>query len=357
MLYASIIRPALFRLYPDPEVAHDRIMKSLASCEKQRWKKKLLSLATGNACKGMEKVVAGLTFPNPVGLAGGFDKSCSALHAFEAMGFGFIEGGTVTQHPQPGNEKPRVFRFADDHALINRFGFNNPGADAVAARLAAARPLERALLGISIGKSKITPVEAAATDYLYSLEKLARFAAYIAVNVSSPNTPGLRKLQDKTALASLLGVLVKRNRELAGTERTPPPLFLKIAPDLEPEALGELLEVCEDSGISGLIATNTTLSRDGLNHRTSEEGGLSGRPLFPRALAMVRWIRKQNNHLPIIGVGGIDSPSDAQQMIDAGADLVQIYTSLIYRGPAFPKTLCRALAESGRSTHTGSAKR
>jgi len=291
----------------------------------------------------LQTEVWGLKFRNPVGLAGGFDKNAMAIAGFEALGFGFIEIGTVTRHAQPGNPRPRVFRFPEDEAIINRFGFNNHGADAIAARLAGRNGRPDVPLGISLGKSKETPVEDAVADYVYSLRALYPFGDYFAVNVSSPNTPGLRQLQDKWQLDELLEALVREAEALhqlhpAGRAYRKP-ILVKIAPDLENDPLDELLEVCAGHGVDGLIATNTTLSRKGLRRSTDQAGGLSGRPLRERALEVVRHIRGHLAQIPIIGVGGIFDGTDAARMLDAGANLLQVYTGLIYRGPIIAKRI------------------
>jgi dihydroorotate dehydrogenase len=279
-------------------------------------------------------------FPNPVGLAAGMDKNGVALPAWPALGFGFVEVGTVTAKPQPGNDKPRLFRLRDSEAVINRMGFNNAGAAALATRLAELGPLG-VPLGISLGKSKVTPLEEAVEDYLTSYNLLHPYADYIAVNVSSPNTPGLRTLQDKSALAALL-------RALVGSK----PVLVKIAPDLTEPAIAELLEVCLANGAAGVIATNTTLSRDGLaaadQPRAGEAGGLSGRPLTERARKIVHFVHQETGgRLPIIGVGGIMEPDDATRMFDAGAALVQLYTGFIYRGPGLVRAAAKAYATAG----------
>lgn len=284
---------------------------------------------------GTPRTVFGVRFPGPVGLAAGMDKDGRALRAWPAFGFGFVEVGTVTWHAQPGNPRPRLFRLPASEAVINRMGFNNGGATALAARLRALGPL-KVPLGVSIGKSKVTPVEEAVEDYRSSLEVLAPYADYFAVNVSSPNTPGLRGLQDKAALDSLLGAL-----------ETTVPVLVKIAPDLTEQAIADVLEVCAARGVAGVIATNTTLSRDGLateNAATAAEaGGLSGRPLTARALEVVTFVAKETGgDLPIIGVGGIHTVDDALRMIDAGASLVQLYTGFIYRGPGLVRAINRS---------------
>jgi len=262
------------------------------------------------------------------------DKNGVALPAWPALGFGFVEVGTVTARPQPGNDKPRLYRLRDSEAIINRMGFNNAGAASLASRLSTAGDLG-VPLGISLGKSKTTPLAEAVEDYLTSYNLLRPYAGYIAVNVSSPNTPGLRTLQDKTALAALLGAL-------AG----PTPVLVKIAPDLTEPAIAELLEVCLAHGAAGVIATNTTLARDGLapadQHRAGEAGGLSGRPLTERARKVVHFVHQETGGaLPVIGVGGIVSPDDATRLFDAGAALVQLYTGFIYKGPALVKAIAR----------------
>jgi dihydroorotate dehydrogenase len=315
----------------DAEVAHERTVGMTARLGAAPAVVAGLRRYFGGAAP---RTVFGVSFPGPVGLAAGVDKDGRALRAWPAFGFGFVEVGTVTWHPQPGNDRPRLFRLPASEAVINRMGFNNGGAEALAARLAALGP--RAVpLGVSIGKSKVTPVEEAVEDYRRSLRVLEPHADYFAVNVSSPNTPGLRGLQDKAALDTLLGEL-----------RTPVPLLVKIAPDLTDAAIGEVLEVCAAHRVAGLIATNTTLSRRGLaaadEARGGEAGGLSGRPLAARAREVVRFVAKETGGgLPVVGVGGIHSADDALRMLDAGASLVQVYTGFIYRGPALVREINR----------------
>jgi dihydroorotate dehydrogenase len=284
----------------------------------------------------------GIDFANPVGLAAGFDKSGSAFNALSALGFGFIEIGTVTARAQPGNPRPRMFRLPADRALLNRLGFNNPGAESVARHLAGARV--ECVLGINLGKSKVTPLEAATEDYLESLERLARFARYLVVNVSSPNTPGLRELQDAQPLRRLLRALTARAAEVAGGG-TPTPILLKIAPDLTDRQVDEAVEIAREEGAAGMVATNTTISREGLiTPRERVEalgaGGLSGAPLRDRAQEVTaRIFRRTGGTFPIIGVGGIFTPDDAWARIRAGASLVQIYTGLVYGGPGTVRRL------------------
>lgn len=287
---------------------------------------------------GSPTTVFGVRFPNRVGLAAGMDKDGSALPAWPAMGFGFVEVGTVTRLAQSGNPRPRLFRLPASEAIINRMGFNNAGASALADRLAKLGPLG-VPLGISLGKSRATPVDQAIDDYRDSLRVLRDHADYVAVNVSSPNTPGLRDLQDRVALDALVGEL---RRE------TTVPLLVKIAPDLSDEAIAQLLEVCSAHAVDGVIATNTTLSRDGIAAEdtvtAAEAGGLSGRPLASRARQVVAFVHKRTEgSMPVVGVGGICTPDDALRMVDAGASLVQLYTGLIFHGPGLVRKINRAL--------------
>jgi dihydroorotate dehydrogenase len=323
-------RALLFRL--EAERAHNLTVRALAGAAPVLGRLRRPPVAP--------RTVFGVRFPNPVGLAAGLDKDGRALRAWPALGFGFVEVGTVTRHPQPGNERPRLFRLPESGAVINRMGFNNAGAAALAARLAALRargPLP-VPLGISLGKSRVTPLAEAVEDYVASLRLLAGFADYIAVNVSSPNTPGLRALQDRVALGELLGAL------RAETDR---PLLVKVAPDLTDGALADVVEVAQERGCAGLIATNTTLARTGVASADAavarQTGGLSGSPLHERAVSVVKFLTA-TSQLPVIGVGGIDSPEAARRMIDAGAALVQLYTGLIYRGPGLVRAAVRALS-------------
>ena len=287
--------------------------------------------------------VAGLRFRNPVGLAAGFDKNAEMVDELEALGFGFIEIGTVTPKPQPGNEKPRLFRLKADKGLINRMGFNNKGAAVAAAKLRQRK--SKILVGGNIGKNKDTPNDQALSDYLICFRELFDVVDYFVVNVSSPNTPGLRELQEKAPLTALLTELQKRNTE----KFTPKPIFLKIAPDLTTSQLDDIIDIVQETGIAGVIATNTTISREGL--RTSQEdiekigaGGLSGAPLTHRATEVIRYIcEKSGNAFPVIGVGGISSPKDALEKRNAGASLIQLYTGFIYEGPGLASRICKAL--------------
>jgi dihydroorotate dehydrogenase len=282
--------------------------------------------------------VFGITFPNPVGLAAGFDKNGVALPALAALGFGFIEIGTITAKAQAGNPRPRIFRYPQQGALINRLGFNNDGADVVAARLRRLRGSGRwpgIPVGINIGKSKITPIEAAADDYLYSFRLLREFADYVVLNVSSPNTPSLRTLQEHDGLQQLLGVIRKENQIARKT------ILLKIAPDLSLSDLERIIVTCEQNDLAGIIATNTTLDHTAIPAALDQAGGLSGRPLREKSTEFVRAITARSR-LPVIASGGISDAASAKEKLEAGAQLLQVYTGYVYRGPG----LLREIAES-----------
>lgn len=289
----------------------------------------------------LERTVFGLAFKNPVGLAAGFDKDGKAFRTMAALGFGFVEVGTVTPEPQVGNAKPRLFRLPKDEALINRMGFNNAGAEAMVQRLQGKRP-PGLIIGGNIGKNKATPNEQAVKDYEICFEKLFPHVDYFVVNVSSPNTPGLRELQDKEPLTRLLNHLQKLNRAKDKSK----PILLKIAPDLTDAQLDDIVEIVQQTGIDGVIATNTTISREGLQQNTEKigAGGLSGQPLRQRSTAIIRYLKNRSDgQMTIIGVGGIASPADAIEKLEAGASLVQIYTGLVYEGPALVKRINREL--------------
>ncbi|WP_326951848.1 quinone-dependent dihydroorotate dehydrogenase [Amycolatopsis sp. NBC_01286] len=342
MFFDKIVRPALYRLsYHDPELVHERTIGVLSRLGKAT------SVLSRVSRVDDPVAVLGLRFPNRVGLAAGMDKNGRALPAWAGLGFGFVEVGTVTRLAQPGNPKPRLFTLPETDAVINRMGFNNDGAEALAAKLAReGKP--GVPLGISIGKSKVTPLEDAVEDYRFSLRALHPYADYFAINVSSPNTPGLRQLQDRAALAELLGELRATSVELAGGA-APTPVLVKVAPDLTDDALAELLEVSLEHGVAGIIATNTTLSRDGIAAAESglagQAGGLSGRPLTTRAAEVVRFVHDHTGgSLPIIGVGGILGPDDAVRLVDAGASLVQLYTGFALHGPGLVRRVSRGLA-------------
>ncbi len=284
----------------------------------------------------------GLRFPNAVGLAAGFDKDAVAWPGLMALGFGHVEVGTVTRFPQQGNEKPRVFRFPGEEALINRMGFPNDGAETVARRLRETRARYPQLppVGVNIGKSRNAELSEAVEDYLATFRLMAPVADYVAINVSSPNTPNLRQLQTKGALQELLSALRAENQR--GVAK---PILLKIAPDLSFPQIDDVLEVCEAQGVAGIIATNTTLERPGPFAKANETGGLSGPPLHERAINIVRYIhRATHGRLPIIGVGGVASEVSAGRMADAGASLVQLYTGLVYHGPFLPRRLANTFA-------------
>jgi dihydroorotate dehydrogenase len=290
----------------------------------------------------LERELFGLKFPNPVGLAAGFDKNAEHLHAMQHLGFGFIEIGTITPKGQPGNPKPRLFRLKKDNALINRMGFNNEGTEATIKRLKN-RP-KNLIVGGNIGKNKVTPNEEAVSDYLNSFDALFAYVDYFVVNVSSPNTPDLRQLQDKEPLMELLGSLQKRNSE----KQDQKPILLKIAPDLTNTQLDDILHIISETKIDGVIACNTTISREGLITEFSKvkaigAGGLSGQPVRAKSTEVIRYLRDKNKELPIIGVGGIDGPESAKEKILAGANLIQIYTGFVYQGPALIRRINQSI--------------
>lgn len=341
MVYRSLVRPILFRL--PPETAHEFALHSLPFVKS--------FMARPFESPILRTDLFKLCFSNPVGLAAGFDKDGVALESLAALGFGFIEAGTVTFHAQPGNPKPRMFRLSADQALINRAGFNNAGAAAFARRVEQHRP--DCVLGVSIGKSKITPLEEATEDYLASFELVYKFADYVAINVSSPNTPQLRELQQSEQLSALLVALQTRNRELQESHqrRAPVPLLVKISPDLERSDLEMIVDVIERLKIDGIIATNTTVSRDNLRTdrrrvETCGAGGLSGKPLTNRATQMIAELYElTRGRIPLIGVGGIFTAEDAWEKICAGASLVQLYTGFIYQGPSIVRMINEGLAQ------------
>jgi dihydroorotate dehydrogenase len=302
---------------------------------------RLVSAACSVRDKRLETRVFGLTFPNPIGLAAGFDKNALAVPAWAALGFGFLEVGSVTARPQSGNPKPRLFRLPEDEALVNRMGFNNTGAEAVARRLGTLRasgsvPIP---LGVNVGKSKATPLDKAPQDYLTSLQLLWPHADYFALNVSSPNTPGLRALQERERLDELLGAVTT----FATAQPVQKPILLKLAPDLDDAQLAEVAELAVGHGLAGLIATNTTVSRAGLITPCSEAGGLSGKPLRVRSLEVLRFLAGLGTGLPLVSVGGIFSAGDVYERLSAGASLVQLYTGLVYEGPLLLRQLNRGL--------------
>ncbi len=338
-----LIKPIFFKF--DPEKVHHFVVKGLKWFNNYfPFGKNILRLSFGVNNKNLAKEVFGINFKNPVGLAAGFDKNAEYVAAMSNLGFGFIEVGTVTPLPQPGNDKPRMFRLPKDQALINRMGFNNKGLAVVAANLKLLKNKHpEIVVGGNIGKNKITPNQDAVKDYIKCFDGLYNVVDYFVVNVSSPNTPGLRALQEKEPLKNILNTLQKRNLKNAITR----PILLKIAPDLTIEQLNDIIEIVAETGIAGIIATNTTITRDNLissTAATQQAGGLSGLPVKNRATEVIRYLaQKSDNAFPIIGVGGIHSAQDAKEKIEAGASLVQLYTGFIYQGPGLIKRICKAL--------------
>ncbi|MEJ2879832.1 quinone-dependent dihydroorotate dehydrogenase [Pedobacter sp. GR22-6] len=340
-----LIKPIFFQF--DPEKVHYFVVKRL------KWfhdhfplGQTLLRSSFDVNIKGLEREVFGIKFRNPVGLAAGFDKNGEYIEALSDLGFGFIEVGTVTPLPQPGNDKPRMFRLEEDAALINRMGFNNKGVDTLAERLRLLKAKNTDIVvGGNIGKNKNTPNEEAVDDYIKCFDRLFDVVDYFVVNVSSPNTPGLRELQEKEPLMQLLNTLQQRNSK----NNLSRPILLKIAPDLSDEQLDDIIEIVLQTGIAGVIATNTTIDRSSLVSQDSvktEMGGLSGKPLTQRSTEVIRYLsEKSGKAFPIIGVGGIHTPKDAQDKLDAGASLIQLYTGFIYEGPGLIKRICRALVK------------
>lgn len=339
----KLVKPLFFSL--DPETAHYTVTGGLKRFLKIWGSQKLMKASFSYENPALERTVFGIKFKNPVGLAAGFDKNAEFTQEMASLGFGFIEIGTVTPRPQPGNDKPRMFRLVKDSALINRMGFNNQGVDVAALRLKYFTERNGLIIGGNIGKNKTTPNEDAVHDYVICFDKLFEHVDYFVVNVSSPNTPGLRDLQEKEPLKRILNTLQQRNE----THETPKPILLKIAPDLTDSQLDDIVEIVIDTNIAGVIATNTTIQREGLQSQTSlinEAGGVSGKPLAVRSTEVVRYLAEKSNHrFPIIGVGGIHSPADALAKLQAGASLVQIYTGLIYEGPQLVKHICKRLVQ------------
>lgn len=350
-LYRRVIRPALFAIPSEP--IHHATLAGLGLAAEHAGLCMLTRRLFGAAELPVD--VFGLRFPNPLGLAAGMDKRAQAVPMWEALGFGFSELGGVTRHPQPGNPPPRMFRAPADGALVNRMGFNNPGAEAFAAQLRhwhaegrwPAHPV-----GVNLGKSRITPLDAAADDFLFSFRLTWPWADFFVVNVSSPNTPNLRQLQDGPALEAILGVLQDANAELAAVAgRAPKPLLVKVAPDLSFDALDEILALAVPRGLAGLVAANTTTTRPatgaGAVHAVfTEAGGLSGRPLRRRSNEVIRHVfRQTRGGLPIIGVGGVFDAADAWEKLACGASLVQVYTGMVYEGPGLARAIVRGLRE------------
>jgi dihydroorotate dehydrogenase len=344
-MYRRLIKP-LFFLMP-AERAHYTAMTFLQIAQSTPLLSSWMRRRFAYRHPSLRRELFGLTFENPVGLAAGFDKDARWVDALSDLGFGFIEIGTVTPLPQPGNDKPRLFRLPKDEALINRMGFNNGGSKAAAARLK--KRTSKVIVGGNIGKNKITPNEEALNDYLKCFEDLYDVVDYFAVNVSSPNTPGLRALQDKEPLLHLLQTI----QELNLTKHKPKPILLKIAPDLTNGQLDDIIEIVAISGIAGVIATNTTIERAPLISSAAEiaacgAGGLSGKPLRERSTEVIRYLKQQSkNAFPVIGVGGIQTPADAIEKLNAGADLVQVYTGFVYEGPGIASAICEGVMRTG----------
>lgn len=340
LMYA-LVRPLLFSM--DPENAHEFTMKSLRLVGKTG----LCRLNPKVA--GSPRQVMGITFPNPVGLAAGLDKNGSAIDGIASLGFGFIELGTVTPRPQPGNPKPRMFRIPAAEGIINRMGFNNAGVDVLVNNVQASRYFRKkeGVLGLNIGKNADTPIERAVDDYLICLEKVYPVADYIAINISSPNTKDLRQLQGESALDSLLSQIKQAQERLADKHARYVPLALKIAPDMDREQVKNIAATLLRYRIDGVIATNTTIQREIIKNlpHADEAGGLSGAPVRDMATQLIRQLKAElGNDIPIIGVGGIMNRMDAQEKIEAGASLVQILSGMVYRGPALVKECVKALS-------------
>jgi dihydroorotate dehydrogenase len=343
-MYKLFIKPYLFSL--DPEKAHykalklHRIVLAIPLLNLFYKRKKI------HDHKSLQRKAFGIVFPNPVGMAAGFDKDAKFMHQLAEMGFGCVEVGTVTPKPQPGNDKPRLFRLKKDEALLNRMGFNNLGVDAMV-ELLKNRPTT-IVIGGNIGKNKLTPNEDAINDYLICFEKLFPYVDYFVVNVSSPNTPNLRELQDKEPLKKLLSAVIDANLK----KENPKPVLLKIAPDLTNTQLNDVIEIAKELNLSGIVATNTTISREGLVTPKEEvekmgAGGLSGKPLTKRSLEVVKYIvERSERKIPVIGVGGIHSAADAKRMLDAGACLVQVYSGFIYEGTALISQINKELIKN-----------
>jgi dihydroorotate dehydrogenase len=339
----SLLRPWLFCL--DPEKAHDLTLSNLDRADRWGLLERLMSKPVADP-----RTICGITFANPVGLAAGLDKDGKHIDALAALGFGFLEIGTVTPRPQPGNPKPRMFRLSEAQALINRMGFNNDGVDACVSRVRSSRFWQQGgILGMNIGKNASTPIEDAASDYILAMEAVYEIASYITVNISSPNTQNLRALQGEAMLRSLLSSLDEARKRLSDRYSVRKPLFLKIAPDLESVDIDLIADLSMEFGIDAIIATNTTIARDavqGMQH-SEEAGGLSGAPVRAASTQVIKTLKARlGNTLAIIGVGGILSGADAKEKMMAGASLVQIYSGLIYKGPDLVSKCAKALRQS-----------
>ena len=338
-MYKFLIKPILFLF--DPEWVHHTVFSTLKIIHRIPGIGSLIRSLYQVKDQRLERKIFGLTFPNPIGLAAGFDKDAKLYQELSNFGFGFIEIGTLTPEPQPGNPKRRLFRLPKDNALINRMGFNNEGVKEAIERL---KKNKGVLIGGNIGKNKITSNEKAVSDYVQCFESLFTYVDYFVVNVSSPNTPNLRALQDKEPLTHLLQTL----KDLNISKSNPKPILLKIAPDLTEEQLLDIIEIITMVKIDGVIAANTTLSREGLQSTNKKEiGGLSGKPVTDRSTAVIRFLHeKSNKAFPIIGVGGIHAPEDALEKLEAGASLIQLYTGFVYEGPGVVKKMNKAILEA-----------
>ena len=343
-MYKLFVRPVLFLF--DPEAIHHFVFKVLAIKSAIPGFKGLLRILFDFENPKLEKELFGIRFSNPVGLAAGFDKDAKLIDELACFGFGFIEIGTLTPRPQAGNERPRLFRLPKDKALVNRMGFNNEGLEAAVKRLKQRN--SKVIIGGNIGKNKDTPNEKAFSDYMLCFEALHPYVDYFVVNVSSPNTPGLRELQDKEPLKRLMSHV----KGLSRSKDKVKPVLLKIAPDLTTSQLDDIIEILLETKTDGVIATNTTIGRDNLNTDSSEiniigAGGLSGKPLTMKSNQIISYLRgKLGDNFPIIGVGGVMTPSDAVEKLQAGADLVQVYTGFIYEGPGFIKKINKAILKN-----------
>ncbi|MBV9104445.1 MAG: quinone-dependent dihydroorotate dehydrogenase [Verrucomicrobia bacterium] len=334
--YESFLKPILFSL--DPELVHEVAIATLARLSRIPW---LLDVLSRSGDNRFNREVFGLRFPNPLGLAAGFDKNGMALPAWEALGFGFVEIGTITAQGQVGNPRPRVFRIKEMEALINRLGFNNEGAEKIAVRLGQLRgrpQWPKIPVGVNIGKSKVVPLEEAASDYLRSFQRLEGIGDYFVLNVSSPNTPGLRKLQEGAAIRELFAAIQQQNQGK--------PLLVKIAPDLVSGQLDHILALADEFRLAGVVATNTTVNQEVIPQDKRRPGGLSGEPLRTLSLGILHHIKKHSS-LPVISVGGIMNADDAKQRFDAGAELVQIYTGFVFRGPRLVWEITESLRKKG----------
>jgi len=342
-MYKSVLKPLLFLL--SPEKAHNFSTKSFGVLNAVPILGSLVRKMLAYENKSLRKTVFGIDFPNPVGLAAGFDKDGKYINSFSKLGFGFYEVGTVTPLGQIGNDKPRLFRLPNDEALINRMGFNNGGVDTLLESLKNVKNRKDIIIGGNIGKNKLTPNENAVDDYLICFKKLFDHVDYFVVNVSSPNTPGLRSLQEKGPLSHILNTLQAENR-VKGRAK---PILLKIAPDLTEGQLDDIIEIVQDTKLAGIIATNTTIERNLPNSdkamvKNIGNGGLSGRPVADRSTEVIAYIaKKSEGKIPIIGVGGINSAKEAQRKLDAGASLVQLYSALVYEGPFLVKRIKKGL--------------